>query len=94
MKTASAWNSTKPAFNANARRHCPRSTRILRINSAFRADIIVAQEVIVELKSVEHLAPVHEVQLLTYLKMSGYHVGRLMNFNTLRLKDGLRRFVV
>lgn len=66
----------------------------LRIASAFRADIIVAQEVILELKSVEHLSPVHEAQLLTYLKMSGYHVGLLMNFNTLRLKDGLRRFVV
>ena len=66
----------------------------LRIDSAFRADVLVAQEVIVELKTVEHLLPVHEAQLLTYLKMSGYHVGLLMNFNTLRLKDGLRRFVV
>ena len=49
---------------------------------------------LIELNAVEHLLPVHEAQLLTYLKMSGYHIGLLMNFHTLRLKDGLRRFVV
>ena len=65
-----------------------------RIGSAFRADIVVAREVILELKSVEHLLPVHQAQLLTYLRMSGYRVGLLMNFNTSRLKDGLRRFVI
>ncbi len=66
----------------------------LRIDTGFRADILVAGEVILELKSVEHLAPIHEAQLLTYLRMSGYRIGLLMNFNTLRLKDGLRRCVM
>ena len=65
-----------------------------RLEMAFRADILVADEVILELKTVERLTPVHEAQLLTYLRISGYRVGLLMNFNALRLKDGLRRFVM
>jgi GxxExxY protein len=66
----------------------------VRLETAFRADILVADEVILELKSVECLSAVHEAQLLTYLRMTGYRVGLLMNFNTLRLIDGLRRFAM
>ena len=66
----------------------------LRMATAFRADVLVADEVIVELESIERLSPVHQAQVLTYLRMTGYRVGLLMNFNTLRLKDGLRRFVM
>ena len=55
--------------------------------------MIVEQEVIVEVKSVDRLLPVHEAQLLTYLRLSGCKVGLLMNFNTTILKDGLRRRV-
>jgi len=64
------------------------------LESAFRANVLVADEVTVELKAVEHLSPIHEAQLLTYLWMTHYRVGLLMNFNSLRLKDGLRRFAV
>ena len=66
----------------------------MRLETAFRADIVVAEEVLLELKSVERFSPVHEAQILTYLRVLGYRVGLLMNFNTLRLKDGLRRFVM
>lgn len=64
------------------------------LEAGFRADIVVNQELILEIKSVENLLPVHEAQVLTYLRMSGYRVGLLLNFNTLRLKDGIRRFVM
>jgi len=64
------------------------------LEAGFRADIVVKQELILEIKSVESLLPVHEAQVLTYLRMSGYRVGLLLNFNTLRLKDGIRRFVM
>jgi GxxExxY protein len=64
------------------------------LEAGFRADIIVARELILEIKAVERLLPVHEAQLLTYLRMSGYHIGLLLNFNVLRLKDGIRRFVM
>ena len=47
----------------------------------------------VEVKSVDAVAPIHEAQLISYLKLSGCKVGLLMNFNVLQLKDGIRRFV-
>jgi GxxExxY protein len=64
------------------------------LEAGFRADIIVARTLILEIKSVDRLLPVHEAQVLTYLRMSGYRIGLLLNFNALRLKDGIRRFVM
>ena len=60
----------------------------------FRADILVAIAVIIEIKAIASLAPAHEAQILTYLRMSQIRVGLLMNFHAVRLKDGLRRFIV
>lgn len=63
----------------------------IRLDLAFRADMIVESRVILELKSVEALAPVHSKQLLNYLKLSGLKTGLLINFNTVHLKDQLIR---
>jgi GxxExxY protein len=63
----------------------------LRLRSALRVDLIVERSVIVELKSVESLHPVHEAQVITYLKLTGCPAGLLMNFNEVLLKNGLRR---
>ena len=63
----------------------------IRMDLAFRADMIVESQVILELKSVEALAPVHSKQLLNYLKLSGLKTGLLLNFNTVHLKDQLIR---
>ncbi len=57
------------------------------------ADLLVAERVIVEIKAVEALAPVHIAQVLTYLKLSNLRLGLLINFNVPRLKDGLKRLV-
>ena len=59
----------------------------------FRADLLVAHRVIVELKSVEAIQPVHFKQILTYLRLSGFRVGLLINFNLPLLKDGIKRVV-
>jgi GxxExxY protein len=59
----------------------------------FRADLIVENKVIIELKSVEILAPVHPKQLLTYLKITGLKLGLLINFNEPLIKDGITRIV-
>jgi GxxExxY protein len=56
--------------------------------------MIINDEVIVELKSVEHILPLHEAQLLTYLRLSRCRVGLLLNFNTLSLKNGIRRRIL
>ena len=65
----------------------------MRLESAYRADVIVEGDAILEIKSVERVLPVHEAQVLTYLRLSGCKVGLLMNFNSAVLKEGLRRFV-
>jgi GxxExxY protein len=60
----------------------------------FRADIVVADTIILEIKAVPTIVPAHEAQLLTYLRMSGLRLGFIMNFHALTLKDGLRRFIL
>ena len=65
----------------------------IKLDVAFRADMIVEMQVILELKSVEALAPVHSKQLLNYLRLSDLKVGLLLNFNTVHLKDQLIRLV-
>ena len=63
----------------------------MRFEEGFRADLIVENAVIVELKSVETIAPVHSKQLLTYLKLLDYRLGLLINFGSPLLKDGIKR---
>ena len=62
-----------------------------RIDTGYRIDLLVEDKVIIELKVVDKLLPIHEAQLLTYLKLSNKKVGLLINFNTLRLKHGIKR---
>jgi GxxExxY protein len=63
------------------------------IDCGYRIDLLVEREVIVELKAVSRIEPIHEAQLLSYLKLSGCRVGLLINFNVKQLTRGLRRFV-
>ncbi|HEY1926907.1 MAG TPA: GxxExxY protein [Caulobacteraceae bacterium] len=63
----------------------------VRMDAAYRLDLLVRKEVILEVKAVETLTRVHEAQLLTYLKLSGLPVGYLMNFNAELFKNGVRR---
>ena len=65
----------------------------VRLDAGYRIDLLVDDRVIVELKAVECLLPIHRAQLLSYLKLSGCKVGLLINFNVLRLKDGIKRIV-
>jgi len=65
----------------------------MRIESGYRIDLLVEDAVIVELKTVDRLLPVHGAQVLTYLKLSGKPLGLLINFNAMRIKDGLKRFI-
>ncbi|MGF1657512.1 MAG: GxxExxY protein [Verrucomicrobiales bacterium] len=66
----------------------------LRLDCGYRVDILVDNQIILELKSVENLLPIHEAQILTYLKLAGIKHGFLINFNVKRLKDGLKSFVL
>ena len=65
----------------------------VHLDAGFRADLLVENKVIVEVKSVEVLAPVHRMQVLTYLRLGGKRLGLLINFNTALIKDGISRIV-
>ena len=67
--------------------------KAVEVEAGFRVDLLVDQRIIVELKAVEALAPIHKAQLLTYLKLTGLKIGLLMNFNVNILKHGLHRVV-
>ncbi len=65
----------------------------IRLDLGFRLDILVEDCVVVEIKAVDAISPLHQAQLLTYLKLSHNHLGLLINFNVVHLRDGIRRMV-
>lgn len=71
----------------------PVTYKEVRLDTGYRIDLLVENQVIVELKAVEALLPIHEAQLISYLKPSGLQLGLLINFNVKRLKDGIVRRV-
>jgi GxxExxY protein len=66
----------------------------VKLEVGYRIDVLVEDCVILELKACDAIAPIHEAQLLSYLKLSDKHVGLLINFHVLRLKDGIKRYVM
>src|SRR5215469_2626633 len=66
----------------------------VRLECGYRPDIVVENQVILELKTVERLMPIHEAQMLTYMKLSGIRTGLLLNFNSPVLRDGIRRLML
>jgi GxxExxY protein len=66
---------------------------MVKLECGYRMDLLVEHSVVVEVKSVEVLAPVHEAQTLSYLRLSGSKLALLINFNVCVLKDGIRRFI-
>lgn len=66
----------------------------IKLNNGYRIDILVENQIVVELKSVEELLPIHTAQLLTYLRLSERPLGLLINFNVINLQKGIRRYVL
>ncbi len=75
-------------------RSLPVEYKGLRLDCGYRLDLLVADTVVVEIKAVESLLPIHEAQLLTYLRLGGWKVGLLINFNVAVLRQGIRRRVL
>ena len=65
-----------------------------RLDAGYRIDLLVADQIVVELKSQDSILPIHEAQLVTYLKLSGLRLDFLMNFNVPLFKNGVRRFLL
>jgi GxxExxY protein len=68
--------------------------KAVKLESGYRLDLLVEAKVIVELKSVDVLGPLHEAIILTYMRLSGHHLGLLINFNVPMLKDEIRRYIL
>ena len=64
----------------------------IKLDAGYHIDLLVEDSVIIELKAVDTIQPIHKAQLISYLKLSGKEVGLLMNFNVLHLRDGIDRF--
>ena len=73
--------------------HLPVEYKGLHLDCAYKMDLVVEDVVIVEIKAIDVLLPIHKAQLLTYLRASGKQVGLLINFNVVLLKDGIQRLV-
>ena len=80
-------------FTVNTEVYLPVLYDSVLIDIGYRLDLLVNSEVIVEIKAVQAVSPVHRAQMLTYLKLARKHVGLLINFNVAHLKEGIERFV-
>lgn len=83
----------KQGLNVERQKPIPLIWENIKMEIGFRADLIVENKVIIELKSIETIAPVHPKQLLTYLRITGLKLGLLINFNEKLIKDGITRIV-
>jgi GxxExxY protein len=81
-------------LNFERQRPIPVVYKAVKLESGYRLDLLVEAKVIVELKSVEALGPLHEAIILTYMRLSDHHLGLLINFNVSMLKDGIRRYIL
>jgi GxxExxY protein len=81
-------------LNFERQRPIPVVYKAVKLESGYRLDLLVEAKVIVELKSVDALGPLHEAIILTYMRLSGHRLGLLINFNVPMLKDGIRRYIL
>ncbi len=88
-----AFELAKRDMQIEEQRAIPVVYQSVKLECGYRIDILVNKKVIVEIKAVETILPIHKAQLLTYLRLSGCSVGLLLNFNVKVLKEGLRRLV-
>jgi GxxExxY protein len=92
-EAAFAYELEKRGLQAERQKPLPVVYENVRLEEGFRADLVVSNLVIVELKSVEEVAPVHKKQLLTYLRLADKRLGLLINFGAAKIKNGISRIV-
>ena len=93
-KQCLAYELSHAEINFQIEVELPVKYKNILISCGYRIDLLIENTLIIELKSVDKIIPIHEAQLLTYMKLSGIKVGLLMNFNEIVLKDGIKRFIL
>jgi GxxExxY protein len=86
-----AFELVEAGFKVEQQKPIPVIYKAVKLDCGYRLDLLVNDTVIVEVKSVDQLMPIHKAQLLSYLKLSGCKIGLLINFNVKMLKEGIRR---
>jgi len=89
-----AWELEQAGLNVQRQLSLPVHYKDQTLDVGFRVDLLVEERLVLELKTVEVIQDVHRAQLLTYLKLTGTHVGLLLNFNSAVLRDGIQRMVL
>jgi len=92
-ETCLVYELEKLRFTVERQKALPVVYKELTLQKAYRIDLLINDLIVVELKAVDTLLPVHEAQILSYLKLSKRKVGLLLNFNVKMMKDGVRRFI-
>lgn len=88
-----AYELGKRGLSTEEQKPVPLVYEQVKLECGYRIDLLVERSVVVEVKSVEALAPIHEAQVMSYLRLSGCKLALLINFNVVVLKDGIRRFI-
>jgi GxxExxY protein len=83
----------KVGLKIESQKPLPTIYRNAKLDCGYRLDLVVDEKVIVEVKAVDNITPIHEAQILSYLRLSEYKIGLLINFNVKLLKQGIRRFI-
>jgi len=84
----------KKGFKVERQKPLPVIYEDVKLDAGYRIDLLIEDVVIVELKAVEEIAPIHQAQIMTYLKLSGRKLGLLMNFNVTDMKKGIKRIIM
>ena len=92
-ETCMAHELSKRSLRVRRQVPMPISYDNIDFDVGYRLDLLVNDLVVVELKAVERLSPIHGAQLLSYLRLGGYHLGMLLNFNTVHMRDGIKRVI-
>ena len=89
-----AYELNTHGYQCSAQVSLPITYKKIKLDCAYRVDLLVNEQVIVELKCVDTISKIHEAQLLTYMKLSNIKLGLVLNFNVLMMKNGIRRLVL
>jgi len=92
-QAALAYELNQRGYKVEQQKPLPMTYKEIKLDAGYRLDILVNNKVIVEIKSSDAIAPIHDAQILSYLKLSGCKVGLLINFNVKLVKNGIKRFV-
>ena len=93
-ETCLAYELTELGLAFERQTALPLIYKDIQLDQGYRIDLLVEEKVVVEVKAIERITPVHEAQVLSYLRFSGCEIGLLLNFNVRLLKDGIRRFIL